>query len=222
MKYIFIIIYLFFNSHIQAQHKISLYGGWTASRLQVYFKEGVSTSTNSEVFDFSFLHSPYLAMEYEYDWKKLRISTGLSMTCMGTGRFWGEDQPWAGLYLNIPIIAGLKWDLPKNWSITAETGIEAGLKLSAIGVVFLADTDFISNGVLYKKKVQGNINGVLGLEANWKRFRFGTRLQVGLTDFNVWNNIATMKHLAITTYIGYTLWDSKLAKERKAKRLAKQ
>lgn len=222
MKFYGVFVLLVFTLSVHAQHKISAYGGWTASKLQVYFNPNVPTGTNSEVFDFSFLHSPYVAMEYEYDWKKLRLSTGLSMTCLGTGRFWGEDQPWAGIYLNIPVIAGIKWNLPKNWSLTIETGIEAGLKLSAMGVVFVDDIDGIVNGVPQKKKVQGNINSILGLEANWKKFRFGARLQVGLTDFKVWNDDATMKHLALTTYIGCTLWDSKLAKERKAKRLAKK
>lgn len=193
---LFIPVFLLYFFTSNAQHKISGYVGWTASKLEVYSK----TNATINNLDYGFLHTPYLAFEYEYDWKKLRFSTGLSGIGMGASDFFGKDTHWGGVYINIPILAGINWDLPKNWGLMVESGVEAGLKLVNIGDITTIDD--------MNNKVKGNINAVLGLESNWKRFRFGVRLQVGLTDFNKWSNSATLKHVGVTTYLGYTLWDS--------------
>lgn len=215
-KYLFLIVFflhiLLTNS--QAQHKISAYGGWTASKIQVFLSPDKRKGPIfNDLFKLPILHKPYLSFEYEYDWKKLRLSTGLSVTIWGTSEFFGDTQPWAEMYLNLPIIAGLRLDLPKNWNLTIESGFEVGVRLTNIGIYFLDDFD---------NKFRGNLNAILGAEANWKQFRLGTRLQVGLTTFRYWNDDIWFKHSGLTTYLGYTIWDSKIAKEKRVKRLAKQ
>lgn len=205
---------IFIKNTIQAQHKISAYAGWTASKIQVYLNPNTQKSpVHHELFAFPIFHSPYVAFEYEYDWKKLRLSTGLSVATWGTSASWGGTLAWAEMYLNIPTIAGFRFDLPKKWNLTVESGLETGIRLTNIGVYHVDDFEF---------RVRINVNAILGVEANWKQFRLGTRLQVGLTTFRRFNDDIWFKHSGITTYIGYTIWDSKIAKEKRAKRLAKK
>lgn len=209
-----VITFHFFTKKSQAQHKISAYGGWTASKIQIFLSpDSKKGPIFGDLFALPVLHRPYIAFEYEYDWKRLRLSTGLSTTIWGTSEFFGDTQPWAEMYLNIPIIAGVRFDLPKHWNLTLESGFEAGVRLTNIGVYFLDD---------YEPRFRGNLNAILGVEANWKHFRLGARLQVGLTTFRYWSSDLWFKHSGITTYLGYTIWDSKIAKEKRAKRLAKQ
>ncbi|MBL4649738.1 MAG: hypothetical protein JKY03_08405 [Aureispira sp.] len=212
--YLTILFFSFYHNSSQAQHKISAYGGWTAAKIQVYSNPNTQKSPiDQELFAFPILHKPYVAFEYEYDWKKLRLSTGLSTTIWGTSASWGGSLQWAEMYLNIPTIAGFRFDLPKNWNITLESGLETGIRLTPLGVYHIDDFEF---------RVRINVNAILGLEANWKQFRLGTRLQVGLTTFRRFNDDIWFKHSGITTYIGYTIWDSQIAKEKRAKRLAKK
>ncbi|WMX14880.1 hypothetical protein [Aureispira sp. CCB-E] len=200
--------------NLKAQHKISAYGGWTASKIQTFYSSDAKKHTvDDDLFVLPILHSPYLSFEYEYDWKQLRLSTGISTTIWGTSEFFGDTQPWAEMYLNLPIIAGIRLDLPKNWNLTIESGFEAGIRILNVGVYFLDD---------FTPKFRGNLNAILGVEANWKQFRLGTRLQVGLTTFRYWDDDLWFKHSGLTTYLGYTIWDSTIAKEKRAKRLAKQ
>ncbi len=209
------ILFLSFGISSQAQHKISAYGGWTASKIQVFLSPDKRKGPIfNDLFKLPILHKPYLSFEYEYDWKKLRLSTGLSIAIWGSSAFWGDPDIWAEMYLNLPIIAGFRLDLPKNWNLTIESGFEAGMRLTNLGIYFYPDD--------YEFKFRGNLNAILGVEANWKQFRLGTRLQVGLTTFRYWNDDIWFKHSGLTTYLGYTIWDSKIAKEKRAKRLAKQ
>lgn len=211
---IFLVSY-FLISNIKAQHKISAYVGWTASKIQTFYSSNaIKRPVHDDLFALPVLHKPYVAFEYEYDWKKLRLSTGLSTTIWGASAFFGDPDIWAEMYLNIPIIAGFRLDLPKKWNLTIESGFEAGMRLTNLGIYFYPDD--------YEFKFRGNLNAILGVEANWKQFRLGTRLQVGLSTFRYWNNDIWFKHSGITTYLGYTLWDSKIAKEKRAKRLAKK
>lgn len=199
---------------IYAQHKVSAYTGWTASKIQTFYSPDARKSPiDDELFAFPILHRPYVAFEYEYDWRKLRLSTGLSTTIWGTRASWGGTLQWAEMYLNIPTIAGIRFDLPKNWNLTVESGFETGMRLTHLGVYHVDDFEF---------RVRINVNTVLGIEANWKQFRLGTRLQVGLTTFRHFNDDIWFKHSAITTYLGYTIWDSQIAKEKRVKRLAKK
>ncbi len=209
---ILFLIFIIFQNFIQAQHKISAYGGWTASKIQVY-SNTQKNPLDDELFAFPILHRPYLSFEYELDWKKLRLSTGLSTTIWGTSSTWGGTLQWAEMYLNLPIIAGLRLDLPKSWNLTIESGFETGIRLTPLGVYHLDD---------FEAKIRMNVNIILGIEANWKQFRLGTRLQIGLTTFRHFNDDIWFKHSGLTTYLGYTIWDSKIAKEKRVKRLAKQ
>lgn len=196
----------FYYNNSQAQHKISAYGGWTASKTQNY-----QDPVYNEVY--AVLHMPYLGFEYEYDYKKLRFSTGLSFTTLGRNMSIEKQIPIGAMYANLPIIVGIQFELPKNWGFTIETGAELGLQLSSVSpIAYGGDPN----------KREANINAILGLETQWKAFRFGTRLQIGLTTFMPWKTWANDKHLGITTYLGYTLWDSKIAKEKRVKRLSKR
>jgi hypothetical protein len=197
----------FYNNNAQAQHKISAYAGWTASQSQNY----QSPPSYREIS--AVLHMPYLAFEYEYDWKKLRFSTGLSVTTLGRSISTEKQMAIGSMYANIPIIVGVQFELSKNWGLTLEGGAELGLQLSPISVVMSAGDP---------NKMEGNINAITGIETQWKQFRFGTRLQVGLTTYMPWRRGVNYKHLGLTTYVGYTIWDSKIAKEKRAKRLAKK
>jgi hypothetical protein len=194
------------NSH--AQHKISAYAGWTASQ-SINYQSPARYKETSAV-----LHMPYLGFEYEYDWKKLRLSTGLSVSTLGRSFSAEKQMPVGSMYANIPLIAGVHFELPKNWGLTLEGGAEFGLEISPISV--------ISYGRNYDNKMEGNINAVAGLETQWKQFRFGTRLQIGLTTYMPWRQDVNYKHAGITTYLGYTIWDSKIAKDKRAKQLARK
>lgn len=212
--FLIVLTFLITNQHIYGQHKISAYAGWSASKIQIDLSPDVQKGpTFNEFFALPIFHSPYAAFEYEYDWKRLRFSTGLSVGTWGASEFFGDHLPFAEMYLNIPIIAGGRFLLPKEWGLTIEGGVELGMRLTNIGIYFIDDYDF---------KFRGNINAVVGLEADWKRFRFGTRLQIGLSTFRYWNADIGFRHSAITTYIGYTLFDSVESKKKLAKRLAKK
>lgn len=201
----FILSFFYYNNS-QAQHKISAYGGWTASQTQNY-----QAPIYNEIY--AALHMPYLGFEYEYDYKKLRFSTGLSFTTLGRSMSSEKQIPIGAMYANLPIIAGIQFELPKNWGFTIEAGAELGIQLSPISAIIYAGDP---------NKIESNINAIVGIETQWKAFRFGARLQIGLTTFMPWRTWANDKHLGITTYLGYTLWDSKIAKEKRAKRLAKK
>lgn len=198
----------FYYNNSQAQHKISAYAGWTASQTQNYQNPALYQEVSSV------LHMPYLGLEYEYDWKKLRLSTGLSVTTMGRSFSTEKQVPMGSMYANLPIIAGIQFDLPKNWGLTLEGGVELGLEIASVSVITYAGD--------YDNKIDGTVNALVGLETQWKQFRFGTRLQIGLTTYMPWRSGVDYKHLGVTTYLGYTLWDSKIAKEKRAKRLARK
>lgn len=197
----------FYYNNSQAQHKISAYAGWTASQSQNYQNPPLYKEISAV------LHMPYLGFEYEYDWKKLRLSTGLSVTTLGRSISTEKQMAMGSMYVNIPIIAGIQFDLSKNWGLTLEGGAELGIELSSISVIsYMGDYN----------KTKGNINAITGIETQWKQFRFGTRLQIGLTTYLPAQRGVNYKHLGLTTYVGYTIWDSKIAKEKRAKRLAKK
>jgi len=207
---ILIIVFLCLCVKVNAQYKISANGGWTISKLQKQMAPSLKPGViYNELYAFPVHHAPYLSFEYEYDWKSWHFSTGLSFMSLGTGEFMFDDTPWTGDYISIPLAIGLNWDLPKGFGLTLETGIEAGLDLEISYVTFNA----------HKKRIKGNVNLILGIEGNWKRFRLGVRAQGGVTEFEIigQNRDLVLRHSAITTYIGYTFWDSKKAKERRAK-----
>jgi hypothetical protein len=205
LLFTFLLSFFYYNNS-KAQHKISAYAGWTASQTINY-----QAPVYNEIY--AVLHMPYLGFEYEYDYKKLRFSTGLALTTFGRSMSAEKQIALGSTYLNMPIIAGIQFNLKKNWGLTIESGVELGLEIASI-------SSFVIGGDNNKR--EGNINAILGLETQWKAFRLGSRLQIGLTTFMPWRTWATDKHAGITTYLGYTLWDSKIAKEKRAKRFAKK
>lgn len=210
---IFFLVFTFINNS-QAQHKISAYGGWTMSKIQKRIDPALKKGAiYDEFYAFPILHAGYMGLEYEYDWKFFRFSTGLSYVILGSSEFVFRDTPWETWYITVPVIGGVKWDLPHNFGLTLEAGVEVGFEIA---------TGILVSTAAYNP--WGNVNAVLGVEANWKQFRFGTRLQYGLTKFRIMGSRQeiTLRHSALTTYIGYTLWDSEKAHHRRAKRLSKK
>ncbi len=203
MKKTFLIILLISSCYYsQAQHQISAYGGWTVSKIQQKIKSNTQQGTEyNQLYQLPILHSFYMAFKYEYHLKRFRFSTGISHTVFGTSSFFFKDTPWTTTYLNIPLMIGSTWKISKQTSLTAECGIEAGLE---IGV----SPNKISN------QSYGIIAGVVGLEFQWKRFRLGSQLHLGLTKYRN-TSYSILRHSAITTYLGYTLWDLAKAKEKK-------
>jgi len=213
MKKIQLIIILvsFLALSVHAQHKISAYGGWTMSKLQSQIHEGFKKGAlYNQLNRFPVLHAEYFSFEYEYSWKRFQFSTGWSWVVMGTSNHPLVGFAWKNWYITLPIYGGMHWEFPKDWGLTVETGVEIAYQQG----VGLYDG---GTGSLW-----GNINAVLGVEGNWKRFRFGTRLQIGVTKFRVYAGESTLRHSGLTTYIGYTLWDSEKAYHRRAKRLSKK
>lgn len=202
---------------ILAQHNISLQGGLTISNLQKYGTKSAleSMSFYSDIYTTIPFYCPYLSLEYEFDYKKYRFSTGLSLLGLGANNFVFDNHSTAEMYLTLPLLAGIKWDLPKNFSITVEMGVELGIRVFNIGNVVLAKNT---------GRIGGNIGAVAGLETGWKNFRLGARLHIGLTDYFIWETSGSdekvyFKHASGTVYLGYTLWKSGNAKKRKLEKL---
>jgi hypothetical protein len=192
---------------INAQSKVSILGGWTASKVRTLYDKNVNKGPAFvEASEMSILNAPYFGLEYEYAYKKLHLSTGLAILTLGSSRtpFFGEI-PWPTYYWAFPFLGGYNIFLSKKWNIIVEGGAEIGFQQGSSGL--------IGTGAYW-----GNINAVLGVELGYKRFRLGVRGHWGLTDFRYLDPI-TYKHTAITTYLSYDLWDHAKAK---ARRLRKQ
>jgi hypothetical protein len=205
-----IIYFIIYTQSIIAQSRISLYGGWTASKLRaIYDKNVYSPSPAAEYafINFPFLHTIYMGGEFEYDYKKLRLSTGFSFMAIGAGRLpVFPEYPWVTAYYTFPLLGGYNLKLDKGWNIVFEGGVEIGIQRG--GSVLQT-----GRGARW-----GNINVVAAVETEWKHFRLGVRGHLGVTTFRTIDPII-YKHTAITTYLGYTLWDHA---QCKARRLQKQ
>ncbi len=211
MKCIIVIyVLLLSSSKVFTQSRVSLQLGWTASNIRAIYDK--KTFKPGPVFDdsfvkFPFWHTPYIAAEYEYDYKKLRLSTGFHMMSMGAGGLPGlPGFYWVTAYWTVPILGGYHIKLGKGWDLVAEGGIEIGFQHGS-------STIQTGGGARW-----GNINAVLAVETEWKNFRLGVRGHWGLTTFRTFDPII-YKHTGITTYLGYTLWDQAKCK---ARRLRKQ
>jgi len=203
---------LMFASQLSfAQSKISLYGGYTFSEFAFY---GQADRLDLYSTDYYGHHSPYLALEYEYDYKKVRFSTGISTAAMGSRRYlskWGVGE----LYATVPLLAGYQWSFSNNLGLTLEGGLEFGIGYGSLGIVFVDNRNF-----------KYNIGAAIAIEGQWKRFRYGTRFHLGLTDYKyVYNTDGTrtpIKHYAFTFYVGYTLWDAQKKRAKKRKKIARR
>lgn len=212
----FLFLLIWMPATIQAQHNIALQAGITISNLQKYGSKVAleNISLYGDIYNTTPLYCSYLSVEYEFDYKSYRFSTGLSFLSMGANRFVFEDSNTGEAYLTIPILAGKKWTLPKDFSITVEIGIEPGIRILNIGQVALAS----------RNKIGGNIGAAMGVEASWKNLRIGARLHIGLTDYFIWETSGSdekvyFKHASGTVYLGYTLWKSGEVEKRKLEKL---
>jgi hypothetical protein len=202
-----VLLLLIANDFCLAQSRVSVQGGWTASKIRAVNPNAPSGVYYNSLVNFSFMHAPYLGFEYEYNHKQLQLSTGISYMALGAADtpFYGEI-PWGTGYWVIPILGGYHLKLDKGWGMIFEGGGEIGIQNGRTG-------GLMSGGAYW-----GNINAVVGVELGYKRFRLGLRGHWGLTDFRYFLPI-TYKHTAITTYLSYDLWDHAKAK---ARRLQKQ
>jgi hypothetical protein len=201
---------LFITSTGYAQSRISAYGGWTASKIRAIYDKNTyqpGPLAGDSFVSFPFWHTINLWGEFEYDYKKLRLSTGFGFMAIGAGSSPGfPSYPWVTAYYTFPLLGGYKLELDKGWDIVFEGGVEIGIQLGG-------GTVRTGGGARW-----GNINIVTAVETEWKNFRLGVRGHLGVTNFRRIYDIL-YKHTAITTYIGYTLWDHKKCK---ARRLAKR
>jgi hypothetical protein len=206
MKLLFFLSFILCFYNIAAQSRMSLQLGWTVSKLQtIYDRNIVKGPVFYEAADMPALHAPYGGLEYEYDYKKLRLSTGVSVMTFGSNRmpFFGETS-WPTHYWVIPIVGGYRTALSKQLAFIIEGGVDIGFQQG-------------SSGLIGSGNYWGTINGILGVELEWQRWRLGTRLHWGLTNFRKLPPII-YKHTGITTYLGYTLWDHAQCKARLLKR----
>lgn len=195
------ILLLFIVTFATAQHQISIHGGWTISNLQKYGDKAEikKISAKGAMFDTRIYQFPYLAAAYEYDWGAFRFSTGLSFLTLGADNYFLPNEAVASMYLTVPLMAGRKWQLSDNTSLTASLGAEFGVRLMSTATITLASDAF---------RVRGNINAAGGLEVQHKRFKFGAKLHVGLTNYGSWGTTPRVyfRHSGITAFIGYVLW----------------
>lgn len=190
----------------KAQHQISFNAGWTASKIVEFTKTGASLGgAYHDLHKFPIHHAIYGAIEYEYTLYPLKLSVGLSASEFGTSKY--ALGPWTMYYSSIPVMIGYQWKLPKDFSFTLEGGVEIGLETSST--------------VATNHKWSMLALGTIGLEASWKRLKFGLKGHFSLNPFRDWKT-AYLHHSGITTYIGYTLFDSVQHKKRRAKRLEKK
>ena len=204
------------------QHNIALNSGFSISNLLKYGSPAALKTINvyyGELFNTSPYYSPFLGIEYEFDFKRCRFSSGLSFLTMGADDFFFPNEPTGVTYLSLPLLAGIKWPISSKTSIMIEVGAEFGIEILNIGTVTPGNRFFNKiNG-----KIEGNIGLVAGLEGAWKNLRFGTRFHLGLTDYTTWDvnygkDITYFRHYSITIYLGYTIWNAEKSKERRLKR----
>lgn len=207
MKKIFLILFLIKVSVVAfAQHQISFSGGWTASKIVEFTKPGASLgSVYNDLHAFPIHHGIYGAIEYEYTLHPLKLSIGISASEFGTSKY--ALGPWTMYYSSIPVMVGYQWKLPKDFSFTLEGGAEIGVETSST--------------VATNNKWKAVAFGTIGLEASWKRLKFGLKGHFSLNSFRDWKT-AYLYHSGITTYVGYTLFDSEKNKKKRAKRLAEK
>lgn len=202
---------LLWSGTMYAQSRISLYGGWTVSNIRaIYDKNTFQPGPLAEdsFTKFPFWHTPYMGIEYEYDYKKLRLSTGFIMMSMGAGGMpLYPDYPWVMAYYTFPLLGGYHLKLDKGWDMVFEGGVEIGFQHGNQG-------NFQTRG---GGSHWGNINLVVAIETEWKNVRLGVRGHLGVTNFRRLS-VFTYKHTGITTYLGYTLWDHGKCKARKLRK----
>lgn len=199
----------------QAQHQLSIQGGWNFSSLyKVGSRETIQASTfNAEIFAFTPIHLPYLGVKYNYNLpsSNLRFSTGISFLSMGAMDFFWKGTRWAYLYLTVPLMVGTSFKVSDQVNLAIEGGVEGGASLTNVG-------DLENAARIGQTRYYAGI--LLGGEFNYKRMSLGIRGHLGVNNFDRWVFTAiqeTMyfRHIGGTVYIGYTFWDSAKAKQKK-------
>lgn len=221
MKTISVVIALifFFYTTIEAQHRLSITGGWTFSSL---YKTGTPKAFENhyyyaDLFRFSPIHMPDLGIKYTYQYKFFRFSTGISFLSLGTRDFFWKGTGWAHLYLLVPLLFGRQFEVTKNFTFTLEGGLEAGTSIMNVGSII----------ILGREQSRPYLGLSIGIEGQYKRFFIGMRGHLGLNNFdyytfNAQQETLYFKHMGGTLYLGYTFWDSKKARERRDRRRNKK
>ena len=200
MPYLFLALWLLLGlPHAYAQeHRIHLQAGWTASYIQRYAAAAPLGTKSNFVDARSVSHAPYIGLEYEHGFTRSspcdhwQLSTGLHVLTFGANRaLFPNALPNADTYLTLPLLLGHVWRFNRRWQLTIEGGTEVGFALQQ-------RSDPLGN-------TWGNVNVVAAIEVGWHRLRFGTRLQVGVTDYRLIND-SIYRHSGLTTYVGYRLW----------------
>lgn len=189
-----------------AQSKLNLQTGITISRIRAVYDPSVRKGTSFGDFsNFIPYYHPFLGVEYEYVHNKIRISTGVAFTAFGSGNtpLFG-NIPWPTFYWLIPVLGGYVIPCTKDVRLLLEGGIDIGLQQG-------------ESGIFYEGTRWGNINAVVGIKLQYRRFHLGIRGHWGLTNFRYFPPI-TYKHTALTTYLGYTLWYQAKSKARRLKK----
>ena len=208
MKCAWIILFSLIATTLLAQSRISLQTGWTISRIRaVYDKEQVQPGPYfDQLVKFKPWHTWCIGAEYEYDYKKLRLSVGFTTLSLGAGNTpLFPDYPWVKAYWMIPLLGGYHLKFPNGWGLVFEGGVEGGIQNEG-------NWNNIPNGLS-----MWIINAIVGVEGEYKQFRLGIRGHWGLNTFQQLGEIS-YKHTAITTYLSYTLWDHAKAKQRRLER----
>lgn len=193
-----------------AQSSISLEAGWTVSQLRRY---DIDTFQPGPVFDelnqYPPLHAPYIGITYQWTHKNLCLSTGISMMTMGSSRMpFATQSSWPTYYWTIPLLIGYQWELANQWQMTIEGGFDIGFQQGSSGL--------IGSGTYW-----GNIGAALGAEIRYRRYQLGMRGHWGVTNFRVIGPLGArsiLRHTALTTYIGYMLWDQRIVKTRRSEK----
>lgn len=179
------------------EHQVHLQAGWTVSSIQRYATTPTFTPS-SFIDNRAPLHAPFVGAVYTYGFTQIdpcdhwQLSSGISIVTLGSNRSITPSLlPYSDSYFTIPILLGHHWRFNRRWHCTVKAGAEIGWALIQRRV---------SLGSTW-----GNVNAVLAAEVGWHRFKLGTRLQVGLTDYRIIND-ALFRHGGITTYCSYLLY----------------
>jgi len=213
---ILVLLLIFYNSILSAQHSISVTGGWTFSTLyKVGNEEAFKADAFYGLYNFSLFHAGNINAKYEYTHQSFRLSTGLSLLSLGANGYFSKDGDIAYMYLTVPVLFGYKTTFSENLSLVIEGGGEVGVSVSRVGSVEVLGR---------RGKTRYYVGLLFGVEGKYKRFSFGARFHLGLNDFEdhtFSRNEETLyfKHIGSTIYLGYTIWDSSKAKQKKEKKL---
>lgn len=194
--------------NLKSQSSLDIQAGWTVSNVRgLYDQSTVQLGPVADEFlNFDPLHIWFCGLMYDYQIEKVHLSTGISLLILGSSDIAAApDHAWINTYATIPLLVGYSLKLSSKipLDLTIRSGIDLGYRLG--------------NGVLGDEKWWGLLNLTAGIEISWKQFRLGTRGHWGMNDFFVYHPFH-YQHTGLTTYLGYTFWDSQKTKARRLER----